>query len=397
MPVELVVQNSLQIVVPVRLARAVTGAPRINNPDIDDRGWLMNRPTGLASTTARGPMFGMTAGSVVTIKVVREDIDGDTPLYVTAESVGNPQFSIESPTTGLLPPDGEFRVRAVADTTDGQRLFIRLGAVDGPILYEAEPHVFSPLTLNVQPHICTIHSAASAPGTGVAPQANGAAIDINRLRDGVNAVWQPAGVRFNFAAVRNETYFNYVRNDFARWASSAAVGNEGHLVATNHVANQCNVYFIRYMQDSLGVGVNRDTIASEGWTQPGIIVGVEGSQNAAGTTTSTRSSAGAALYQELINDLAHELGHYLSLQHVDNRNSPGRDDTFTRRCLMHPNNLMPGPSGTNNVRANDAGYGTGGNGSGHRGCLITLKQLPNIGTDSETIRGRRRFRSPNLY
>lgn len=396
MTVELVVQSNMQVVVPVRLGRAVRGAPVINNPDIDDRGWLMNRPAGINSTNARGAMFGMMVGTDVTIELVREDIDGDTPLYVVAETVASPQFSVLSPATGLIPPDGKFRLHAIADTASGQKLEIRLGAADGPVLYEAEPHVFSPLTLNVTPHICTIHQAAGAPGTGVAPQANGAALDVARLRNGVNAVWQPAGIRFNFGATQNNTYFGYTRNDFPRWQSNTNVGSEGHLVSQNRVANTCNVYFVRYMDNSLGVGVNRDTVASEGWTQPGIIVGVEGSIGGGGAgPVSNRGSAGADLYQELINDLAHELGHYLSLQHVDNRNSPGRDDTFTRRCLMHPNNLMPGPGG-NNVRFDDAGYGTSG-GSGHRGCLITLKNLPNIATDSETIRARRRFNSPNLY
>lgn len=398
MVVELAVQDDLQIVVPVRLARAATGGPLPGHPDVDDRGWRMNHPQGLNRSDARGAMFGMTVGATVTLRVVWEDIDATAPLFVTAEAgVAGPQFTVESPPGGgPIPASGEFRLRALADTTSPQKLQIRLGAADGPILYEAEPRVFSPLTLNIQPHICTIHAAAGPPGTGSTPQVNGAPIDLGRLARGVGAVWEPAGIRFNFAPARHHTLWGYVRDDFARWARGTAVGTEGHLVATHFVPNQCNVYFIRYMDNSLGVGVNRDTLGTEGWTRPGIIVGVEGNLDRAGNVV-PRPSAGAHLYQELINDLAHEIGHFLTLQHVDNVNNPGRDDTFTRRCLMHPNNLLPRPGAGNTVRFDDCGYGTGGGGAGHRGCLITLKQLPNIATDSETVRARRRFRSPRLY
>ena len=136
-------------------------------------------------------------------------------------------------------------------------------------------------------------------------------------------------------------------------------------------------------------------------TSSGIMIGVEGSSgNAAGGSITNRSSAGADLVHEIGNDLAHELGHFLELPHANNVNNPGLADTYGRRRLMHPNNLLPtAPALTaaSTPRFNDIGYGVGGNGRGHRGCLVTLKNHPTDATDGEAITARRRFRSPNLF
>lgn len=68
---------------------------------------------------------------------------------------------------------------------------------------------------------------------------------------------------------------------------------------------------------------------------------------------------------------------------------------------MHPNNLLPQAvtplTAASVPRFNDIGYGVGGSGSGHRGCLVTLKNHPNDSSDGEVIDARKRFRSPSLY
>jgi hypothetical protein len=158
------------------------------------------------------------------------------------------------------------------------------------------------------------------------------------------------------------------------------------------------------MDRSLGVGVNFESRAGEGLSRSGIIIGVEGSSSdVAGTTITGRSSAGADLIHEIGNDVAHEIGHFLTLSHADRVDSPGLRDTYGRRHLMHPNNLLPqavtgaGASATSVPRFDDIGYGVGGGGAGHRGCLITLKDHPTHRTDGETVQARRRFRSPNLF
>jgi hypothetical protein len=392
------VQKGLsQIIVPVRMGRAVVGAPVLDAPDVDDRGFKLNRGAGLNVTDARGPMFGITVGDTVRVKVVREDLDDTAPLFVGLSQSSAPQLDITAPAGGgPLPADGIFSVEAVADTLTGQKIQIRLGAIDGPIIAEADPHVFSPKTLNITPHLCTIHQAAAPPGTGTTPTVNGAAFDLNAIMDVVRAIWRPAGVQFNVGPTRNEVYRGFTRDDFARTDAAAGPGSESVMVNQNRLNNTCNVYFIRFMDDSLGVGVNRETMAAEHWTNPGVIIGVEGFIDGAGTVHN-RSSAGADLVHEMGNDLAHELGHFLTLSHADQVNSPGLSDTYGRRQLMHPNNLLP-IAAANNARFDDIGYGiSGAQNRGHRGCLITLKDDPNHSSDGETVQARNRFRSPRLY
>ena len=47
MAIQVQVQNKFQIIVPVRVDRAVRGAPVLDAPDVDDRGWVNNRAAGL--------------------------------------------------------------------------------------------------------------------------------------------------------------------------------------------------------------------------------------------------------------------------------------------------------------------------------------------------------------
>src|SRR5947209_11704393 len=193
MAISVRVQNKFQIIVPVRIDRAVSGAgvaPILDAPDVDNRGWVNNRAAGLNVDDARGSLFGVTVGDTVRLRVVREDIDSNVPLFVTI--TGN-QASIATPGGGPLPADGIFSVRALADTVAGTKLEVRLGSAGGPVICEADAHVFSPLTFNITPHICTIHQAATAAaGAGQVPKVNGAALDdtvLGTIFNIVRAVW----------------------------------------------------------------------------------------------------------------------------------------------------------------------------------------------------------------
>jgi hypothetical protein len=403
MAIRVRVQNGSQIIVPVRVDRAVRGAPELDAPDVDDRGWINNRAAGLNVDDARGALFGATVGDTVRLRVVREDLDDAVPLFVTATGG---QVEIAQPAVGgPLAADGIFSVRAVADTTAGTKVQVRLGSVSGSIICEADAHVFTPSTLNITPHICTIHhSPTAATGAGVSPSVNGNTMDddvIDDILDIVRAVWRPSGVQFNVASALPETYVGFLRDDFAS-QNRPGVGSEENLVIRqNQQPGTCNVYFLRFMDRSLGVGVRVENRAAENLTRSGILIGVEGSSgDAAGTVINLRTSAGADLVHEIGNDLAHEIGHFLTLVHAGNVDAPGLSDTYARRQLMHPVNLLPAavtPATANSVpRFDDIGYGVVG-GAGHRGCLVTLKDHPKHSTDGEVIPARRRFSSPNLF
>jgi hypothetical protein len=409
MAVRVRVQNRFQIIVPVRVDRAVRGAPVIDAPDVDDRGFVNNRAVGLNVDDARGALFGMTLGDTVRVRVVREDLDDGAPLFVTAGTSGAPQVQIaQPPGGGPLAADGVFSVRAIADTLAGQKLEIRMGSTIGPVIAEADPHVFSPLTLNITPHVCSIHQSAAPAAGRRDPRIGGNTLDatqLDALFEIIRAIWRAAGVQFNIGAIREETFTGFTRDDFAsRQPPGGGASEEDTVISRNPAANTCNIYFVRNMDRSLGVGVNFESRAGEGLSRSGIIIGVEGSSSdVAGTTITGRSSAGADLIHEIGNDVAHEIGHFLTLSHADRVDSPGLRDTYGRRHLMHPNNLLPqavtgaGASATSVPRFDDIGYGVGGGGAGHRGCLITLKDHPTHRTDGETVQARRRFRSPNLF
>src|SRR5579864_5934440 len=161
MAIRVRVQNNLQIIVPVRIERAVSpSAPLLDAPDPDDRGWVNDRAAGLnVNANVRGALFGVTVGDTVRLRVTREDIDPGVPLFVTASGG---QINIDKGSRGPLPADGIFKVRAAVDSASPTTIQVRLGLATGPVICEADAHVFSPKTLNITPHICTVHSAANA-------------------------------------------------------------------------------------------------------------------------------------------------------------------------------------------------------------------------------------------
>ncbi|MGA8152332.1 MAG: hypothetical protein WB952_15370 [Terriglobales bacterium] len=393
MAIRVRVQNDLQIIVPVRIERAVSPSPPLPDaPDPDDRGWVRNAAAGLnTNAKVRGALVGMTVGDTVRLRVTREDIDAGVPLFVTATGG---QVEIDPGSHGPLPASGIFKVKAVAATGSATTIQVRLGLVTGPIICECDAHVFSPKTLIVTPHICTIHHAANAAaGTGVVPTMDGAAINaanITSIFKVASAIWRPAGVRFNVGAVRQEVLTNFAQDNVA------APGERDLVLSQHPLAHTCNMYFLHTMGGGspgfvvLGLGIRQETQASNGLFHSGILIGVM-----------NRSSAGNDLVHELGNDVAHEIGHFLTLSHVNLVNGNGEGNTYSRRQLMHPMNLLPSAvtplTATSVPRFNDIGYGVGGGGGGHRGCLLTLKDHPKHQTDGEVMAARNRLNAANLY
>src|SRR5436190_4113281 len=307
MAVSVLVQSPLsQIIVPVRFDRAVRGAPALDAPDVDDRGFVLKTPDGLNKTNARGEMFGLTVGDTVRVKVVREDLDATAPLFVTVAPSSNPQVRIAAPPGGgPLPSDGIFTIEALADNTTPQKIHVRLGSTTGPIVGEADPHTFSLLTLNITPHIWKIHSATGTPGAGPEPTVNGAAINLTTLFNIAKSVWRPMGISFNINPERHDELFGGPFDNAITRDNAGPVGSDADLVNRNFGEHTCNIHFVRFTPPVyLGIGIRRETAAGLGFKKPGIIIGVEGLRRANGTFF-TRPSAGADLEQELGNDIAH--------------------------------------------------------------------------------------------
>ena len=399
-----------QVVIPVRFSRAVTGAPVLDAPELDDRGYRMPR-TGLNATTARGPMFGITVGDTVRVQVVREDIDPAAALFATLGPVSG-QLQITDPPAGTaIAAGGIVTLRAVSDSSTGQKLEIRFGSATGPIVGEAEPHTFTPRTFRVTPHLVTI----SGPAAGTAP-----APDLTAIFDMVQRTWRPVGVNIVVGATVNDTFTGFPITDAATLGNSTtAAGTLSQVVGSaSFVPRTCNIYFLRFTLPFLGLGINRQNRAGVNFANPAIIIGVDGNVDATGTQTFRRS--GNIL--EIGNDVAHEIGHFLTLAHADRRNSGDpAPDRYCQKMLMHPVNPQPRPPNlaqsppvplpldANDIdpRADDNGYGQipatfllpGGATLVQtrlvRGFLLTLKNFSTHASDGETITARQRLNSPD--
>lgn len=412
-------QGSKQSVVPIRFERAVddSGPPDDDAPALDDRGYRMPRPPGWNETEARGPMVGIMVGDTVRIKVIREDLNWCAPLYATTSSSSDPQVELIKPEGGGEIPrersrsrsSGFIEVKAIASTSEGQTVQIRLGDMDGPILGELEPHTFTPRRLNLALHVCEIHGPqkeGSIPRIGDAKVSNPSV--LNRLMSLVRSIWRPAGIDF----IESQHYDVY---EFAH-ADLVLKSETAQLVNQNHVRGHCNLYLIPYLHGS--VGIADDTPISHpdygNWNYPAAIDAVEGFVDDDGEVRrrdSLEDQDIADLRQEVANSMAHEIGHYLTLPHAGAVDSPGLPDTFARQQLMFPvNPLSPARHPEVRARFNDVGYGIDGEEEyvvvedkkesferGHRGCLLTMKRYETHAMDGDVARARTHIISGNLH
>ena len=367
-------------VVLVRVERAVTGDPVPDAPDLDDRGYR---------APFRGPLVTVAAGRTVRVKLVRVMLEAATPVFL--ESSNPAVFTIADPADGRVPAVAEHDVRITGVNGGANRrdavLRVRLRDASGPIVHELHVATVRPLTVQLTPHVVTVRSATVA---GTAPAANVAAI-MAKVAD----VWVHYGITVNVQPVQNKTV-TLATADIA--SDNPFPGELATLLAsnwpdgtTNWVPNTINAYFVRQLGtgNTLGYGFSRTSFAGFGLSNPGILLG------------DRTAGGGRSGLMHYANDLAHEIGHFFRLWHPENVQPPNeREDTWSRRMLMHNFNLMRGPnpwprndgSGnpfTQRPRFADAGYG-----AQNRGCAITVKDLPQLNTDAEMATARATIVAP---
>lgn len=355
MAIKLEILNERRVVM-MRWTRARHGDPHPQYPEIDDRG-------------TRAPEFsaitGMMEGKDAFVRLERELIDNAADLYV--KSSDDSKVAILEPADGKLPATARMDIKlsgVSGGNPNESTIEVRFGSLTGPILSRLLVRCFTRRRVTITPHLVTIHNAA---GIGGAPSAANAAAIMTH----VQAIWRPCGVEFTVGAARNET----VTFATANIVSDAPFPGElATLLATNSVPNTINAYFVRQIGTggTLGYGFSRPSSVTFVTGNPGIILGDQ-----AGGWVHDTPWAG--------NDLAHESGHFFRLWHPNNQQPPTeREDTWSRRFLMHNNN-------TQVIMGNwkdDNGYGALA-GSARRGALLTHKHLPHIATDNgcSTARG----------
>jgi len=416
-PVRIAVRNNRQIVCPVRFVRAVTGDVQDDAPDPDDRGFAMGtRPGTWNESLARGAMVGITTGQEVRLKVLREDIDDQAELYVTSS---RPDIvSVTAPAGGgPLPGDGVFRIQAHRDIRRDElggrpvAIQVRLGAADGPVLGELEPHVFNQRQIRLTFHFVTIYGTAT---NRLAATAADRAANIDPLVSGANRIWRPGGIWFTYSEARvpteevrrnpatNRTEYRRTNGTWAplpgplgaagqfvnagaltsdpRWGAAAEYREFDTMKNINPIANTVNVYCVH---DSFAWSAADNRYNNNDW------LGL--------SDITTVAEAGQPGYGLALTDdadhyaLAHELGHYLGNYHSDMdaaNNDVANGDMWICRRLMYSS--WP-PDAPEPAWRQDVGYG-------HRAAaaLIAVKDLPDAveRQDGEIARSRPRARRP---
>ena len=181
------VTDEHQIIVPLAFQRGSTDdVPHRDAPELDDRGFRRGQDqSGLGSTDARGAMVGLMLNANVKICVARQDIDDSAPIFITVSDPS--KVEVVAPTDGgPLLADGIFQIKGKTSTGAAGKIQARLGSITGPVLAELEPHVFSRLRVQIQPHLVTINSAATA---GTEP-----AIPVDQMIRRIRAIFWPCGI-----------------------------------------------------------------------------------------------------------------------------------------------------------------------------------------------------------
>lgn len=343
-------------VVMIRWTRARTGDPHRHYPEVDDRG---------TRAAEHAAIVGMMQNHEAYVRLLRENIANDAALFVTSSDAA--KVEVREPAGGALPA-GEratIKLKALIGGNPGEaHVEVRFGSTTGPIISRLLVRCYTARTVQITPHVVTIHDGTGAGGSP-------STADVNAIMAHVQAIWRPCGVTFNVGATRNDP----VNLATANVLSNAPFPGEIRtLLTTNWAAGTINVYFVRQIgtQTTLGYGFSRPMSVTYATGNPGIIL-ADG--HAHGGVHDTPWSG---------NDLAHEIGHFLQLWHPNRQELPNhREDTWARRMLMHNSNRQT----VQNNWKDDNGYGSLG-GRPRRGALITHKHIAGISTDNETTTAR---------
>jgi hypothetical protein len=359
----------IQRMVPLQARRAVDGEPDDMHPDVDDRGFV---------GPEFGPVVSITKGKTVTLRLTRKKLDISAPIE--AISTDTNIFTVADPANGKLPNAADMDIQITGVDGGGDRKQAKLQVKFGEfVLFELTVIVFKELELDVTPHVITINGGGA---TGTAPVAN-----VGQIMAKVQAVWGHYGIKVTAQPTQSRS-INLSRVNSVNSNPFDGTGEVSRLLAVDHVPRTINAYFVREIQDdtsagiTLGLGISRRTATENHMSNPGIIL----------------ADGGPGFARNYVmfwaNDLAHEIGHFFTLEHVENAQIPNeREDSWSRRMLMQNFNELrspdPFPSGAEKLRPRfeEAGYGMGQR-RGRRGCMVTLKHLPQLKFDAEAFTAR---------
>ena len=405
------VKKKQQSIVPIRFCRAVANDPPGQSsdpvrdaPDVDDRGFHMgNRPAAWGHSDAHGAMIAIREGDTVKVKVLRTDIDDAADLYVS--STDTSVIEIISPVAGTALPTGgpnanTLQIRGVEDKRNTPiKVQIHFGAENGPVIGELEPHIYQEVSLSVAFHMVSIH------GTAVGKNA----ADAQTLLTGVNDIWRPCGIQFtlNNANIFNETIrahpTNVNRSQYQRRPGGAwtdlphRFSRAGYVTSderwTNAQGGEWRESDMIESVNPVNVSININWVPhSASYDNSGTYT--DGDWNGLSGVGMPRRGGLCISGSATKYDLAHEIGHFLNLNHSD-ENAAGTDmggaavnpdkNIWLVRRLM----FSDWPANTPNYRR-DVGYG-----NDQYGALISVKKLGGTysNADGDLARSRRHGRT----
>lgn len=396
-PIPLHVRRGTQIVTPLRFVRMRSGELMSGEPDLDDRGFAMgSRPHAWGTTDARGAMIGITQGQTVRMAVLREDIGDDAPLFVTVEP--KDLVKLESPLPGqplggLPTPVGQphdvIVIRGLKDVAlRCGKIQVRFGSPSGPVLSEIECHIFALKEVRVIAWLVTI--LGIGPNLGLPPGTSDEKLIEEIANDfaKVNRIFEPAGIVFNFQSERTKRFsidrtLPGKKNRPFKWPGKVNDKRDADweefssVVNTKYVKGAINVYFVHRALGYTAAAIPPSVPRKRGY---GIVVS---------DAYKVRFDPPAPEYV-----LAHELGHFLEMEHPDEVFDPTkktqrrsiRADMWTLRNLDFSHFFEH----RSPIHHRDLGYGPGSPGK-----LITLKDLKpdeTLGAGSQVSQFRRRIR-----
>ena len=386
-------------VVPIRFARAVTGFTDDTAPDLDDHGFTI--PAQFC--TAHGPVVGLigpasgqATGPIVRIKVMRDRVSSVAQLFPTVDSAS--VAAIDFPVNAALSPTDSAAtatspahladcvyLHAANITSESEtKLKIHYGSAGGPVMAECALRAYPRLVINVQAHRVTIN--------GTAPTSTDA--QIQKLFQNVSKIYAQAGVEFVLAAnILAEAVNGYARAGTVTLTNVADQQNtELQTVLRQHpTAGSLNAYFFGHYHDTTDgstdsvLGIAFSTDDANGNPAHGTFPGCQ-----AGITIRDATDP-----IEAAHTAAHEIGHALRLIHYGNVNSPGRQDIWAHRCLMHPI-VGVGTNPPSSVARATVGYGVLNNGFAATGQLLMTKPRDGV-QQSDEIDVLRKAQIANSY
>jgi hypothetical protein len=390
--------------------RAKTGAAHRRFPDIDDIGYHDE-----AFAAEHGPILSaMATQTRVTVRFHRAEISGAARLF--AVSIDPNLVRITSPSHGRLSADRSQNIEFTAGNAAGRTAIeIRYNWDDGPVLGRLYVQINDRIQVLMRVHLVTIVQR-DALGNIVAQQGHpnpffskncpNRATRVARVQDFVNRAnetWVPHGIVFTVVDFI-DTVWGRPELGSATLSPNFAELTQAGALSPNRSAVNVNVYCVPASTMNItGMGIPPAWARSQGLVFPPAppLPAPPPAQHLANALYLVSSSSATP------QTIAHEMGHYMTLcalnrltGNADQWHSTGdvtggahtRDDSVSRRRLMHPMVAIPNASPSN--WRNNTGYGNRAAGS-----YISYRRLPAAQdiTFEESQRARTAAVAPGFY